>query len=239
VYDQQVLVEATQGASTSTAKSQPVNDKTLSTKEEAATALASLATEDHEATGIEIAEALQKLASAFGITAQDGAKPSIDNLTSSYPNDNPEFMLGVGDQIAVEEVVSLEEIVSDEPMVVIESTSDSAPSTSVVSTSSTAVDNIVIETHTTPIASTDVMNTSLPDQASSERLVVSTSPSVGTFVSEEVIISQQAPSGDVEVLVEGEESGIVISPQEQVKIIMYYNVCICLIICAAFYTVSD
>ena len=214
VYDQQVLLEDQQGPSTS---GQPHSENPLTpTKEEAATALASLSAEDHEATGIEIAEALQKLANAFGITSQDGAKEAMAQLTAAYQGGNPEFLLEGGGQVAVEEVIS-EEVVTDEPMVVIEegtiATSDTivseiteistAPVIS-VSTSSTSGDNIVIETHTAPIVSTEVIDTSEPIQVTSEQIqvssdqlqvtdenvVVSTSPSAQAFVSEEVIISE-------------------------------------------------
>ena len=99
------------------------------TKEEAATALASLSAEDHEAAGLEIAEALQKLANAFGIGAGNGeaAKEAMAQLTAAYQADNPEFLLEGAGQVAVEEVVS-EEVVTDEPMVVIE-TEDASTST--------------------------------------------------------------------------------------------------------------
>lgn len=167
VYDQQVVLEEQQqGPSTS---SKATDEPLPPTKEEAATALASLSAEDHEATGIEIAEALQKLASAFGITNQDGAKEAMAQLTAAYHGENPEFLLENGGQVAVEEVIS-EEVVTDEPMVVIEentaantesvaNTITTAPVIS-ISTSSTSGDNIVIETHTTPIVSTEVVRTS-------------------------------------------------------------------------------
>ena len=97
-------------------------------KEEAATALASLSSaDDHE-----IAEALQKLANAFGITTQGGgsAKEAVTQLAALQQSDNPDFLLEGAGQVAAEEVV--EEVVTDEPMVVIEggNISDSAPSTS-------------------------------------------------------------------------------------------------------------
>ena len=91
------------------------------TKEEAATALASLSAEDHE-TGLEIAEVLQKLANAFGIgqEREEVAKEAMAQLTAAYQADNTDFILGGGEeQVGVEEIIS-EEVVTDEPMVVIE-----------------------------------------------------------------------------------------------------------------------
>ncbi len=153
-----MLLEDQQGPSTSGATEDPLTP----TKEEAATALASLSAEDHEATGIEIAEALQKLANAFGIATQDGAKEAMAQLTAAYQGENPEFLLEGGEQVAVEEVIS-EEVVTDEPMVVIEESTIPSTESLVneitttpvisVSTSSTSGDNIVIETHTAPIVS--------------------------------------------------------------------------------------
>lgn len=65
-----------------------VQDRPLTpTKEEAATALASLATEDSG--GLEIAEALQKLASAFGLN-QVSCLFSLLNLSLHF---SPSFVL--------------------------------------------------------------------------------------------------------------------------------------------------
>ena len=93
------------------------------TKEsEAATALASLSAEDHETAGLEIAEALQKLANAFGIGQgrEEVAKEAMAQLTAAYQADNNNFIIGGSeDQVGVEEIIS-EEVVTDEPMVVIE-----------------------------------------------------------------------------------------------------------------------
>lgn len=92
------------------------------TKEEAATALASLSAEDHETAGLEIAEVLQKLANAFGIgqEREEVAKEAMAQLTAAYQADNTDFILGGGEeQVGVEEIIS-EEVVTDEPMVVIE-----------------------------------------------------------------------------------------------------------------------
>lgn len=229
-----MVIDDQQGASTSSTSNQQHREETSEnplspTKEEAATALASLSAEDHEATGIEIAEALQKLANAFGITTQDGAKEAMAQLTAAYQGDNPEFLLEGGGQVAVEEVIS-EEVVTDEPMVVIEegmatnesTTSEitSAPVISVTTTSNSS-DNIVIETHTTTTVA-NIIEASDQLQVSTANMVVS-SPSATAYVSEEVIISEpeiettvtEVPAsggGEVEVLVEGESTGIMIVP---------------------------
>ncbi len=125
IYDNEVLLEEQQAGSSKDANSgrnskQENNNSHTPTKEEAATALASLSAEDHA--GLEIAEALQKLANAFGIVqgGGDAAKEAMAQLTAAYQADNPEFLLGAGEgQVGVEEVVS-EEVITDEPMVVIE-----------------------------------------------------------------------------------------------------------------------
>ena len=113
VYDNEHLMD---GAEPSRQSENPLTP----TKAEAATALASLSAED--AAGLEVAEALQKLANALGIATQtaegDAAKEAMAQLTAAYQADNPEFLLE-GAQVAEEEVVS-EEVVTDEPMVVIE-----------------------------------------------------------------------------------------------------------------------
>ena len=87
-------------------------------------------------TGLEIAEALQKLANAFGIAAGNGeaAKEAMAQLTAAYQADNPEFLLEGAGQVAVEEVVS-EEVVTDEPMVVIETEDASTTTVAAVGTS--------------------------------------------------------------------------------------------------------
>ena len=124
IYDNEVLLEEQQAGTSKEANrnAKQDNENPLTpTKEEAATALASLSAEDHEAAGLEIAEALQKLANAFGIVQGGGenAKEAMAQLTAAYQADNPEFLLGGGGQVGVEEVIS-EEVVTDEPMVVIE-----------------------------------------------------------------------------------------------------------------------
>lgn len=115
VYDEQVVIEGDQ--------QQPTQEEgnteapVTPTKEEAATALASLSADDHE-----IAEALQKLASAFGIAqSSGGAKEAVSQLAALQQSDNADFLLEGAGRVAVEEVVS-EEVVTDEPMVVIEGT---------------------------------------------------------------------------------------------------------------------
>ena len=130
VYDEQVVIEGEQPPPQQPPPEQQQEgtseNPVTPTKEEAATALASLSADDHE-----IAEALQKLASAFGITTQSGSgKESVSQLAALQQSDNPDFLLEGAGQVAVEEVVS-EEVVTDEPMVVIEGTSvqDAATST--------------------------------------------------------------------------------------------------------------
>lgn len=133
VYDNEVLLEDQgQGHGQQTASTEGAeNSLTPSKEQQAASALASLSTEDHEA-GLEIAEALQKLANAFGITTVQGpeaAKEAMAQLTAAYQGEsvNPEFLLEEGGQVAgVEEVVS-EEVVTDEPMVVIEAGLEATP----------------------------------------------------------------------------------------------------------------
>ena len=122
------------------------------TKEEAATALASLSAEDHEAAGLEIAEALQKLANAFGIGAGNGeaAKEAMAQLTAAYQADNPEFLLEGAGQVAVEEVVS-EEVVTDEPMVVIETEDASTAGTQTEAAPSISDSITITMTDTQPI----------------------------------------------------------------------------------------
>ena len=118
VYDNEVLLEEQQAAS----RTEKGGENPLTpTKEEAATTLASLSAEDHEAAGLEIAEALQKLADAIGITTQggEGAKEAMAQLAAAYQADNPDFLLESAGNVVVEEVIS-EEVVTDEAMVVIE-----------------------------------------------------------------------------------------------------------------------
>lgn len=114
VYDEQVVIEGDQQPQEGTSGTEnPVTP----TKEEAATALASLSADDHE-----IAEALQKLANAFGIAQSSGsAKEAVSQLAALQQSDNADFLLQGAGRVAVEEVVS-EEVVTDEPMVVIEGT---------------------------------------------------------------------------------------------------------------------
>lgn len=172
VYDEVLLEDQGQASSgvhlpTSTAgqqeqssqqqpKRQKAEENPLTpTKEEAATALASLSAEDHEAAGLEIAEALQKLANAFGIGAGNGeaAKEAMAQLTAAYHADNPEFLLEGAGQVAVEEVVS-EEVVTDEPMVVIE-TEDASTGTQTEAVPS-ITDSITITMTDTPPITTSV-----------------------------------------------------------------------------------
>ena len=78
-------------------------------------------------------------------------------LTAAYQADNPEFLLEGAGQVAVEEVVS-EEVVTDEPMVVIETEDASTTTVAAVETSEGAPsisDSITITmTDTQPITST-------------------------------------------------------------------------------------
>lgn len=116
VYDEQVVIDGEQQPSQS---SQEGTSTVTPTKEEAATALASLSADDQE-----IAEALQKLANAFGIAQSGGSvtKEAVSQLAALQQSDNPDFLLEGAGRVAVEEIVS-EEVVTDEPMVVIEGTS--------------------------------------------------------------------------------------------------------------------
>ena len=121
VYDEQVVIEGEQ-ATMSSQEAGPSEDAPVTpTKEEAATALASLSADDHE-----IAEALQKLANAFGITQGGGSggvgsKEAVSQLAALQQSDSADFLLEGAGRVAVEEIVS-EEVVTDEPMVVIEGT---------------------------------------------------------------------------------------------------------------------
>ena len=121
VYDEQVVIEGEQAAMSSQ-EAGPSEDAVTPTKEEAATALASLSADDHE-----IAEALQKLANAFGITSGGsgsggvGSKEAVSQLAALQQSDTADFLLEGAGRVAVEEIVS-EEVVTDESMVVIEGT---------------------------------------------------------------------------------------------------------------------
>ena len=115
VYDEQVVIEGEQQPQEGGSAEAPLTP----TKEEAATALASLSANDHE-----IAEALQKLANAFGIAQSSsggGPKEAVSQLAALQQSDNTDFLLEGAGRVAVEEVIS-EEVVTDEPMVVIEGT---------------------------------------------------------------------------------------------------------------------
>ena len=120
--------------------------------------------------GLEIAEALQKLANAFGIGAGNGeaAKEAMAQLTAAYQADNPEFLLEGAGQVAVEEVVS-EEVVTDEPMVVIETEDASTTTMTAMGTNegapsiSDAITITMTDTH--PITST--ITTSVTDNGQS------------------------------------------------------------------------
>lgn len=225
VYDNEVLLEdqhhlaqQQQQGGAAEGSENPITP----TKEEAATTLASLSAEDHEA-GLEIAEALQKLANAFGITAQVGeaAKEAMAQLTAAYQGDNPEFLLESG-QVAVEEVVS-EEVVTDEPMVVIEASGvelgdSTAPlSTSNVTPSANTPQTVAVTTTptATPITTlapasggvqvdglqAGILPASIQLTEASSSVTVQSSGTVATmvstspissFVSEEVVISEPA-----------------------------------------------
>ena len=121
VYDEQVVIEGEQAAMSSQEAGPSEDAPVTPTKEEAATALASLSADDHE-----IAEALQKLANAFGITQGGGSggvgsKEAVSQLAALQQSDSADFLLEGAGRVAVEEIVS-EEVVTDEPMVVIEGT---------------------------------------------------------------------------------------------------------------------
>ena len=118
VYDEQVVIEGEQPTTSSQEEGPSDEAPVTPTKEEAATALASLSADDHE-----IAEALQKLANAFGIAQSGGAggKEAVSQLAALQQSDSADFLLEGAGRVAVEEIVS-EEVVTDEPMVVIEGT---------------------------------------------------------------------------------------------------------------------
>ena len=174
VYDEQVVIEGEQHPTT-----QEGGTLVTPTKEEAATALASLSADDHE-----IAEALQKLASAFGIAqSSGGAKEAVSQLAALQQSDNADFLLEGAGRVAVEEVVS-EEVVTDEPMVVIEGT---GVAEAVASTSDPA---LVAGIRTEDIASTTVQ--SIVDVVSAatqiaQSITGSSNPSVTQPVAESLI----------------------------------------------------
>ena len=89
-------------------------------------------------------------------------------LTAAYQADNPEFLLEGAGQVAVEEVVS-EEVVTDEPMVVIETEDASTTTVTAMGTNEdvpSISDAITITmTDTQPITST--ITTSVTDNGQS------------------------------------------------------------------------
>lgn len=192
VYDNEVVLDHQQAH---------VNPLTP-TKEEAATALASLSADDHEPTGLEIAEALQKLATAFGLTTSglESTKDTMAQLTAAYQGDTSEFILDQSSQVAVEEVVS-EEVVTDEPMVVIETTVDHPqqihPSL-LVTPSSSSLTSMALTSHSS--------------QGHHPSTVSALTASPGSYITEEVVIdSGLETSGvpidtQVEVMTQGEEA---------------------------------
>ena len=248
VYDNEVLLEEQQQQQHQQGPSQTVEEgenPLTPTKEEAATALASLSAEDHEAAGLEIAEALQKLAKAFEMTSQGGevAKEAMAQLTAAYQSDNPEFLLEGAGQVAVEEVIS-EEVVTDEPMVVIEAP-DVDKSMATTTSSTTIATGLPPSTIITTIpsmvgavSSNVSVSTELPVQtelqpvtsmAPVSQTVVPSSP-ISTFVSEEVVISEPVTTaGDsldnqVEVLVQGAGGVVVYTPQNEPDTIIQTDV---------------
>lgn len=201
IYDNnEVLLEEQQAGNASKDAGRnlkPDNENPLTpTKEEAATALASLSAEDHEAAGLEIAEALQKLANAFGIVQGGGdtAKEAMAQLTAAYQAENPEFVIGGGEgQVGVEEVIS-EEVVTDEPMVVIENgmmQSDMPPGTGGPNGG-----DIPPATH----ANTDLSSSHLSDSFVTEEVVISDPNSTAGGVvddSQVQVVVQEQGSGDI------------------------------------------
>lgn len=176
VYDEQVVIEGDQQPQEGpSATDNPVTP----TKEEAATALASLSADDHE-----IAEALQKLANAFGIAQNSGgAKEAVSQLAALQQSDNADFLLQGAGRVAVEEVVS-EEVVTDEPMVVIEGTGV------VEAVASTSEQPLVAGVRTEDITSTTVQ--SIVDVVSAatqiaQSITGSSNPSVTQPVAESLI----------------------------------------------------
>lgn len=223
IYDNnEVMLEDQQAGSSSRdvgRAPKPDNENPLTpTKEEAATALASLSAEDHEAAGLEIAEALQKLANAFGIVQGGGdtAKEAMAQLTAAYQAENPEFVLGGGEgQVGVEEVIS-EEVVTDEPMVVIEN-----GVAEVLQDQSTASGISANELATSSSSPGNMAEIPAATQANAE---LSSSHLSDSFVTEEVVISDPSCAtgggggvGDdsqVQVVVQDQGAGDIVATSE-------------------------
>ena len=238
VYDNEVLLEEQQQQQPLSQAAQRGENPLTPTKEEAATTLASLSAEDHEAAGLEIAEALQKLAKAFEITSQGGevAKETMAQLTAAYQSDNAEFLLEGTGQVAVEEVIS-EEVITDEPMVVIETPEVDEGTTSTITSSSSVATGLPATTIITTIPSmmgTGVTVSSVTSQpvismASVPSTIVSSSP-ISTFISEEVVISEPAATSadqidnQVEVLVQGGAGIVVYTPQDPTDTILQADI---------------
>ena len=220
VYDSHVIMDSQQqqqeGGVADTNEGNPLSP----TKAEAASALASLSGNDREAAGLEIAEALQKLANAFGtisgnIMAQSGetAKEAMAHLTAAYQADNPEFILEGAGQVAVEEIVS-EEVITDEPMVVIETDGSSAqipPTSSSAPVVSTLSSQVFSSAPPAPAIDTVIVtqpSTSDVDQTPSLS-TATTVQSMSGFVSEVVIgepvVEMSTSEAQVEVLVQGSD----------------------------------
>lgn len=222
IYDNEVLLEEQQAAAATAAAvaatskdssrgggggggsgpKQTNNENPLTpTKEEAANALASLSAEDHEAAGLEIAEALQKLANAFGIVQSGGeaAKEAMAQLTAAYQTDNPEFLLGTAEgQVGVEEVIS-EEVVTDEPMVVIETgvmdSHQPAAPTSVARTVATAEIPVASSAAVTVTSSEEVVINSMLGEGGGGR---STGGGAGEVEDSQVqVVVQEQGSSDI------------------------------------------
>ncbi len=220
VYDNEVVLEESQAGTSQRGTDNPLTP----TKEEAATALASLS-EDHEAAGLEIAEALQKLANAIGAVqgGDEQAKEAMAQLAAAYHTDNPEFILEGAGNVAVEEVIS-EEVVTDEPMVVIEEPTSLAQT---VITSQQLVEQTIaglgsqprtMVTPAPPISESVQISTSQAVQTTGAMVelpsttVMSTSP-ISSFVTEEVVIGEpMIESADEQVKVVVSGGGIVLLP---------------------------
>ena len=142
VYDEQVVIDGDQQPQPSSGEGQgagSAENPVTPTKEEAATALASLSANDQE-----IAEALQKLANAFGIAQSGGSstKEAVSQLAALQQSDSADLLLEGAGRVAVEEIVS-EEVVTDESMVVIEGTGGVAEACMVGSGEPSAVASVV------------------------------------------------------------------------------------------------
>ncbi len=233
VYDNEVVLEDPQAQQAGTSTKGPLTP----TKEEAATALASLS-EDHEATGLEIAEALQKLANAIGAVqgGDEQAKEAMAQLAAAYNSDNPEFILEGAGNVAMEEVIS-EEVVTDEPMVVIEAGEETSSLAPIAMTTQQLVEQVIAgvdsqsQTKATVSPSiseavqivmsqaTGAMADHSPPMGMTSSLtpsttVMTTSPS-SSYVTEEVVIGEpiiEPVEGQVEVVVHGSDGGIVLLP---------------------------